>query len=340
MNRTTWLAQLIGLPMVSLLVIACRAAPPTPTAMLILPTPTIAPAAATSTPAAAAPAEFVWELTGEPNPFSNPVGIALDAEGNIYVLDVGNSRVQKFDRNGEFLLMWGTAGSGDGQFQISKIDDGSVALDTEGNVYVGDVDNYRIQKFDRNGNFLLKWGAPGVDEGQFSEIADIAIDKQNSVYVSDWGSSTIQKFDPNGRLLLRWAPRGPLDSQPIQPTSLAIDGQGNLLVYYEVGRLQKFDGKGHFLLEYSLPQVADRPMGIGTVAADGQGDIYIGDIYAHRIVKLDRNGKFLTVWGSQGVGEGQFDRIQRIAVDNEGYVYVTDWFNNRVQRFRQPSYRP
>ena len=66
---------------------------------------------------AASPAmEKIWDTNGSPNDFHLPTELALDAQGNIYVIDGGNHRVQKFDQNGNFLLTWGSQGAGDGQF--------------------------------------------------------------------------------------------------------------------------------------------------------------------------------------------------------------------------------
>jgi DNA-binding beta-propeller fold protein YncE len=69
---------------------------------------------ATPLPSTSLPPEFAWKIAGDPNPFFKPTGIALDPHGNIYVVDFGNSRVQKYDSNGKFLLMWGSPGSAEG----------------------------------------------------------------------------------------------------------------------------------------------------------------------------------------------------------------------------------
>jgi sugar lactone lactonase YvrE len=75
--------------------------------------------------------------------FSNPQGMAVDAQGDFYVADRNNNRIQKFNSNGVFITKWGSPGSGDGQF-ISPL---GVAIDFSGNVYVADSGNNRIQKF-------------------------------------------------------------------------------------------------------------------------------------------------------------------------------------------------
>ena len=83
-----------------------------------------------------------------------PDGVATDADGNVYVADCDNHRIQKFDSDGTFVAKWGSAGTGDGQFERPS----GVAIDAAGNVYVADTDNNRIQKFDSDGHFIDKVG--------------------------------------------------------------------------------------------------------------------------------------------------------------------------------------
>jgi DNA-binding beta-propeller fold protein YncE len=75
--------------------------------------------------------------------FFFPVGVAMDAAGNVYVADTGNDRIQKFDGLGNFLTKWGSAGSGDGEMLNPQ----GIAVDATGNIYVADGENFRIQKF-------------------------------------------------------------------------------------------------------------------------------------------------------------------------------------------------
>ena len=84
--------------------------------------------------------------------FDDPQGLAVDGNGNLYVADMGNHRVQKFGPSGQFLLKWGAQGSGDGQFDFPS----GIAVDGDGNVYVADSRNCRVQKFSPSGEFLAK----------------------------------------------------------------------------------------------------------------------------------------------------------------------------------------
>ena len=107
--------------------------------------------------------------------FRRPYSIALDSLGNVYVADLENYQIQKFDSNGNFIKKWGSAGNGNGQLNGPT----GVAIDSHDNVYVAEIHNFRIQKFDSDGNFLAKWGSQGSGDGQFSNLEDVAVDSSD-----------------------------------------------------------------------------------------------------------------------------------------------------------------
>jgi DNA-binding beta-propeller fold protein YncE len=114
-----------------------------------------------------------WGSPGSGNgQFNRPYGAAVDATGNIYVSDIFNHRIQKFDKDGVYLDQWGSLGLGNGQFNRS----GGVALDSAGNVYVADGLNHRIQKFDASGTYIDQWGSLGSGDGQFNLPTGVALD--------------------------------------------------------------------------------------------------------------------------------------------------------------------
>lgn len=74
-------------------------------------------------------------------------------------------------------------------------------------------------------------------------------------------------------------------------------------------------------------------------AFDKQGNIYVADASNRRIVKLDTNGKTLAKWGSSGSDEGQFNQMEGIFADRDGFIYVADRTNSSIQKFRQSDFR-
>ncbi len=132
--------------------------------------------------------------------FSVPYGVAVDGEGNFYVADTGNHRIEKFSTGQLLLTVWGSYGTGNGQFREPNC----VAVDAQGNIYV--TEPFRLQKFDGKGKFLavLGTGYQGSGNGQFSYPQGAALDGQGQLYVADTGNNRIQMFDANGNFLMTW----------------------------------------------------------------------------------------------------------------------------------------
>ena len=116
-----------------------------------------------------------------------PSGIAFDADENIFVVDTGNHRVQKFTKDGRYLARWGTYGGGDGELNLPW----GIHVDDEGYVYVGDWRNDRVQKFTGDGELVLSFGTSGAGKGELSRPAGIAVDGE---YVQQFlGDATMSK---------------------------------------------------------------------------------------------------------------------------------------------------
>ena len=123
--------------------------------------------------------------------FSLPYGIAVDSDGNVYVIDFGNSRVQKFTRDGQFIRKWGSFGTGDGKFRDPR----GIASFPGNSILVADRLNHRIQEFSRDGDFIMKWGSLGDQPSKFPHPTGIAINKTSSMhYITDQSNERIQRF--------------------------------------------------------------------------------------------------------------------------------------------------
>jgi len=149
--------------------------------------------------------------------FNFPYGLAIDSSGDVYVIEVNGSRVQKFDSAGNFLDKWGSYGSGNGQFASPR----EIATDSSDNVFVADTYNNRIQMFDSSGNFLTKWGSSGSGNGQLGHPEGVAADSSGDVYVADTDNDRIQKFHavpPDTTIL-----NGPSDPNPTNDETPTFD---------------------------------------------------------------------------------------------------------------------
>ncbi|MBM4429747.1 MAG: hypothetical protein FJ026_05265, partial [Chloroflexi bacterium] len=126
--------------------------------------------------------------------FNSPRGVAVAADGTVYVADTDNHRIQRFSSIGQFLGTWGSQGSGDGQFWYPH----GVAVAPDGTVYVVDTYNHRIQFFSPTGTFLSKWGSQGNSDGQFQSPTGISVAPDGTVCVADSGNHRIQRFSATG----------------------------------------------------------------------------------------------------------------------------------------------
>ncbi len=231
----------------------------------------------------------------------------------------------------------GQEGVGDGEFSSPT----GIALDTDGNIYVADTDNHSIQKFDKAGKFLARWGSePSSQEGQFYYPRGLAVGPDSVMYVADSGNNRVQKFDLEGNVQKAWgkfgfAWRGADIGKFDVPWGLATDQDGNVYVSdTSNARIQKFQSDGQPLLKWGRDGSFDGafffPRG---VTVDFVGNIYVADESNNRIQKFDQRGSFLTKWGREGKGPGQFKSPWGIACDALGNVYVVDSGNHRIQKF-------
>lgn len=200
----------------------------------------------------------------------NPDGfgaIAFASDGSFYVGDVGNTRVQKFDKDRKFVKSWGTFGSDDGQF--SQI----TAIATDGKtVTVGDGGRGDIQAFDNNGTFLRKFGA---GFGAF-----LTLDTSGNVYATNpsVGAQAVAKFDATGKETARfdmaWAGG--------DAVGLAIEANGNIVV--GVGAFDPpYDGLGTYELDPTGRPILGWKVGGGeSLAISPSGDT----LYATRGIGL------------------------------------------------------
>jgi sugar lactone lactonase YvrE len=181
-----------------------------------------------------------------------------------------------------------------------------VATNSKGHVFVYTRSaNTQLFEFDQNGTFVREIG-PGAYNFEFAH--SVRVDPQDNIWVVDEGTNTITRFNPEGHITMVLGRRPP-----------AV-----------LGMLQApVPGPKPPAAKYTFGRPTD-------VAWDPQGNIFISDGYVnHRVVKFDKNGRFVKQVGSENAGPepSQFNTPHGIAVDANGNVYVADRGNNRMQVF-------
>ncbi len=216
-------------------------------------------------------------------------GIAIDMTGNVYVVDTGNNRVEKFDSQGNYITQWGTLGANNGQFNGP----GGIAIDTAGNIYVVDRYNNRVQKFKSNGGYLSQFGTGSSASGQFSNPTgvdnDVFLDTAGNIYITSLTGYGVKKFNSTGQYLSQIGSRGYVgNGKFMDPVGIDVDSYGNIYVvdnYQE--RVQKFDQNGAYIAQLGSSGYGNgqfrAPVGI---AVSPQGDIYVSDSANNRIEKF------------------------------------------------------
>ncbi|WP_341301991.1 cadherin-like beta sandwich domain-containing protein [Lysinibacillus sp. FSL H8-0500] len=255
--------------------------------------------------------------------FGGIMGMDIDKDGNIYVVDHYTHTVWKFDSDGNYLKDWYNA---DPNLNIDPFHrPACIAVDAAGNMYITDYDNHRIQKFASDDTWIKSWGKYGKGNGQFDYSWGITIDSAGYVYVADARNNRVQKFTSDGTYITQF---GGLS----EPLYVAIDKDGNVYTtnrdYYSDNQwVQKYKADGTFLTQWTgdFKEVAG-------IVIDAEGNVYVADAGNHSIKKFTSNGEYLTEWGGFGTGNGQFNYPTDLAMDSAGNIYVTDTRNKRVQK--------
>src|SRR6266849_1340350 len=158
------------------------------------------------------PLEYLgeWGAPGtEPGKLLEPVGIATDDVGNVYIADRGSRFVTKFDSGGHPLL----------SFQISGRPTG-IAVDSGGAMYVSTEDPPSLQIFFPEGDFYRQF--PGTPAHRFGKPGGVAVDQDGNFFVADSATNNIDKFNPRGRWVKSWGKKGQDAGQFDDPANPAI----------------------------------------------------------------------------------------------------------------------
>jgi streptogramin lyase len=307
--------------------------------------------------------------TGNVAQFYNPVGVAVDNNGNVYVTDTGNNTIRMFSPGGVVTTLAGRAGSSgsaDGVKSVLFNMPAGVAVDTNGNLYVADTYNETIRKITLGGvvtTLAGSAGSSGSGDGtgtaaRFYNPFGVAVDNNGNLYVADTYNSTIRKIAAGGIVTTLAGSAGNPGSADGTgnaarfdgPYGVAVDTNGNVYVadaYNDTirvvtpggvvttlagsaGNSGSADGTGS-AARFSVPK---------GVAVDVNGNVYVADTYNYTIRKITPGGVVTTLAGSArdfGTADGtgsatRFYYPDGVAVDVNGNVYVADSVNNNIRK--------
>jgi sugar lactone lactonase YvrE len=268
-------------------------------------------------------------FTGDGGPataaeIADPVDVAVDGSGNIYIADKSNNRIRKVDVAGNISTVAGIATSGfsgdngpatNAQLATPR----GVAADSHGNIYISDQGNNRIRKVDNTGiittiagNAVTGYNGDGIaaTDAQLKGPYGIAVDGTGNIYLCDVDNERIRKIDNSGII-----------------TTVAGTGTGG------------YNGDG---IAATAAQLSE-PIG---VAVDGSGNVFIADGWNARIRAVGNTGLIYTIAGNGTAGfsgDGgaavfaQLNDPYGVAVDGSGNVYIADYTNNRIRSMTKPT---
>jgi sugar lactone lactonase YvrE len=220
--------------------------------------------------------------------FYEPWGIAVGADGSVYVTDTWNHRIQKFSADGKFVNMWGYFGQAETPFALWGPRD--IAINSKGQLFITDTGNKRVVVYDENGNYVTQFGSVGLQPGQFDEPVGIAIDQNDAVYIADTWNQRIQVMVANvdGSYLplnnwevYAWYGQS-LDNKPF----LALDANGNLYATDPEGnRVLHFTSTGTFVNYFGDYGTGTNGFNLPTgIISDGKGGVWVADAGNNRIM--------------------------------------------------------
>ncbi|MEO7311387.1 MAG: hypothetical protein ABIX01_13375 [Chitinophagaceae bacterium] len=284
------------------------------------------------------------------NQLAAPFGITKDAQGNTYVADANNHRIQKFPPNSTIgITVAGGNGAGNAANQLNT--PRGVFVDAQGNIFIADANNNRVQKWlpnAVNGNTVAGGNGAGAAANQLDFPHGIFLDAQGNLYVADANNNRIEKWAVNavsGTTVAGGNGAGSLANQLSYSTGVFVDAFNNVYVSdFTNNRIQKWpvgastgttvaggNGQGN------ATNQLDGPRG---VFVDCKGTVFVADQNNNRIQKWATGFSYgVTIGGGSGSGIAlnQLTAPAAVYVTGSGKIVVADRSNNRVEEFSLPD---
>ena len=322
----------------------------------------ITPAGVVTTLAGAVGLPGSVDGTGAAARFNEPAGVAADSAGNVYVTDRSNHTIRKITPAGVVTTLAGrprVRGYADGAGAAACFDDPrGIAADSAGNVYVADSGNNTIRKITPDGVVTTLAGSArvkGSTDGtgpaaRFAFLEGLAADSAGNVFVGDAKNGTIRKITPAGEVTTLAGDSAGAAARFNGPVGVVTDSAGNVYVADDVdqtirkitpaGMVTTLAGTAGATGYSDGTGAAARFFGLGGLAADSAGNVYVADLFNYAIRKITPAGMVTTFAGTGRVrgstdGRGaaaRFNEPRGIAADSAGNVYVADMFNHTIRK--------
>jgi DNA-binding beta-propeller fold protein YncE len=236
--------------------------------------------------------------------FNDPVGVAIDkGTSNVYVVDRLNDRLVVLNGSGGLVKVLGKAGAGAGDLEEPV----GVAIDANGNVWVVDNGNSRIDEFKHNGEFVQAMG---------------------------WGVSNGEAKLETCTTTCRAGLSGPGAGELSGPTWIAISGGDLYVSDSSNARVEEYGEKHEYLRTIGARGSGNGQFGYPAgLAVNAAGDLYVVDSADGRVDEFNPTGALLTTFGTQGSGAEQFFEPEGLALNSAGTIYAVDSSNDRVQEW-------
>lgn len=293
--------------------------------------------------------------------FKNPAGIAVDADGNLFVADIFNEKIRKITPSGDVSTFAGTTfGFADGQGNVAMFKRPfDVAIDATGNLYITDLFNHKVRKISNTG--LVSTFAGNIEgyldgigtSALFNLPSGITIDKQGNLFITDTENRRIRKITSTG-VVTTFAGSGAAVAADGQGTAasfsslrgITINPSGNVFVVDDNGaKIRKISPAGLVTTfagstsqGFADGQGTAAKFGASGIASDAQGNLFVADNTNHCIRKITPEGLVSTIAGSgtsvpflnSNGTTAQFNGPNGITVDTQGNIFVTSGNSDKI----------
>lgn len=272
--------------------------------------------------------------------FNRPGAMAVDAQGNLWVVDSNGNRLEKFTEGG----VWVSQIKPETSSKCALSRPTAVAINAAGDLWVTDSGHKRVVELSPAGACLGEFGGAGTTEGKFAGSGPeaLAIDYHGNIWVADTYGGRLEKFNENGVYVRSVATKGEGPGQLRQPDGIAIAPGGNVFVTdWEDDKVVEYGQGGKYIRQFgsmgSGPGQLQHPAGI---TVDSRGDVWVPDQNDGRVEEFDQGGEYLGSFGAKGSESSQFELTYPtgIVTDANGDLWVTNAGRNQVEKWVSPNY--